>query len=301
MIEAMTRWLPTQMQTSSPTYKLWFKYCDLPDYQHILELMGERKLENVDSDMLREMDKYDLEVMRNYVKWHNPIFKPRFSSITNKERRLVGVRENPFIRTVWGPVYVGQYRLAAKTQKQWDREFILSRKKWYLKACIEVVEEYFEVYKHIWEDLTLKRYDTPTKLVLHAIKINKHYAYLEEFSKKAYFTMIPREYDELQRMYKRAKGEYNFFGIETKNSKLTPEMIQLAKDHPFGNLIDFGRRGMVKCPYHNEKTPSFSWNKKENYAHCFGCGRTVDTIQYIMDTMNLEFREAVLKLSGQIA
>ena len=293
-------WLPKQPETTAtPAYKLWRKYYDLPGYQHILELMNERGFEKCDSEMLREMDKYDLELMRNYVKWHNPVFKPRFNSLFTKERRWVKVRNDPYMRTAWGPVYVGQYRLIAKTQKEWDREFILARKKQYLKACIEVVDEYFETYKRIWDELTLTGYDMPTRLILHAMKMNHYYAPLEEFSKQAFFTMIPRDYDELQRIYKRAKGEYDFFGVKTKEGEITEAMIQAAKEYPFSGLVNFGRRGIIKCPYHNEKTPSFSWDKKRNFAHCFGCSKSVDTIQYVMDTMNLGFKEAVLKLNGR--
>lgn len=49
------------------------------------------------------------------------------------------------------------------------------------------------------------------------------------------------------------------------------------------------------CPYHSEKTPSFAWNKKENYFKCFGCGRTVDIIDYYQEN-GMSFIEAVREL-----
>ena len=37
------------------------------------------------------------------------------------------------------------------------------------------------------------------------------------------------------------------------------------------------------CPYHHEKTPSFIYNRKEGYFHCFSCGKTVDLIDVLME------------------
>lgn len=49
------------------------------------------------------------------------------------------------------------------------------------------------------------------------------------------------------------------------------------------------------CPFHNEKTPSFVWNKKDNHFKCFGCGETVDIIDYYMQS-GMTFREAAKEL-----
>ena len=37
------------------------------------------------------------------------------------------------------------------------------------------------------------------------------------------------------------------------------------------------------CPYHNEDTPSFIYNKKNKTWHCFGCDKTVDIIDILME------------------
>ncbi|MFT9495849.1 CHC2 zinc finger domain-containing protein [Anaerosolibacter sp.] len=49
------------------------------------------------------------------------------------------------------------------------------------------------------------------------------------------------------------------------------------------------------CPYHNEKTPSFTWNKKENYFKCFGCGKTMDIIDYYQES-GMDFIDAAKEL-----
>ena len=46
------------------------------------------------------------------------------------------------------------------------------------------------------------------------------------------------------------------------------------------------------CPFHDEDTPSFVYNKKNYTMHCFGCGKTVDVIEALMTTGHT-FIEAV--------
>ncbi len=51
------------------------------------------------------------------------------------------------------------------------------------------------------------------------------------------------------------------------------------------------------CPFHNEKTPSFSVNEDKGFYHCFGCGEHGDIISFTMKTENLEFRDAIKELA----
>ena len=47
------------------------------------------------------------------------------------------------------------------------------------------------------------------------------------------------------------------------------------------------------CPFHNEQTPSFSVNAEKQYYHCFGCGRSGNVFQFLMDYQHINFVEAV--------
>ncbi len=62
-------------------------------------------------------------------------------------------------------------------------------------------------------------------------------------------------------------------------------------------LIRKGREYQACCPFHNEKTPSFTVNESKGFYHCFGCGAHGDIIKFEMDANNLSFMEAIEKLA----
>lgn len=53
------------------------------------------------------------------------------------------------------------------------------------------------------------------------------------------------------------------------------------------------------CPFHHEKTPSFSVNESRQIFHCFGCGKGGGAIRFVMEMDSLSFPDAVRKLAGQ--
>lgn len=54
------------------------------------------------------------------------------------------------------------------------------------------------------------------------------------------------------------------------------------------------------CPFHHEKTPSFSLNESDQYYHCFGCGESGDVIKFVQSMENVEFMEAVRMLAARV-
>ena len=60
-----------------------------------------------------------------------------------------------------------------------------------------------------------------------------------------------------------------------------------------------GREASGLCPFHNEKTPSFTVSEEKGFFHCFGCGAHGDVIGFTMRVEGLSFPEAVEKLAAE--
>ena len=58
-----------------------------------------------------------------------------------------------------------------------------------------------------------------------------------------------------------------------------------------------GRDYQGLCPFHNEKTPSFTVAPQKQFYHCFGCGEHGSAIDFVMKTEGLNFPEAVERLA----
>ncbi len=67
-----------------------------------------------------------------------------------------------------------------------------------------------------------------------------------------------------------------------------------------GRRVRLARRGREQvglCPFHKEKTPSFTVSEDKGFFHCFGCGAHGDVIGFVMRLDNLDFLEAVERLA----
>lgn len=64
-------------------------------------------------------------------------------------------------------------------------------------------------------------------------------------------------------------------------------------------LVRKGREHSGLCPFHKEKTPSFTVNEEKGFYHCFGCGAHGSIIDFLMETEGLTFPEAVERLAVQ--
>ena len=60
-----------------------------------------------------------------------------------------------------------------------------------------------------------------------------------------------------------------------------------------------GREYKACCPFHNEKTPSFTINDEKGFYHCFGCSAHGDAIRWMTDQRGLGFMDAVKELAGE--
>jgi DNA primase len=68
---------------------------------------------------------------------------------------------------------------------------------------------------------------------------------------------------------------------------------------PTVKLSRAGREWKACCPFHNEKTPSFTVNDDKGFYHCFGCGAHGDAIRFLTDRRGLPFMDAVKELAGK--
>ena len=64
-------------------------------------------------------------------------------------------------------------------------------------------------------------------------------------------------------------------------------------------LTKAGREFKACCPFHNEKSPSFTVNDDKGFYHCFGCGAHGDAIRWLTDQRGLTFMDAVKELAGE--
>lgn len=89
--------------------------------------------------------------------------------------------------------------------------------------------------------------------------------------------------------------------------KIPEEVIDKVRSHfdivdvvgRYVHLKKSGRNHTGLCPFHSEKTPSFSVNQDKQMFYCFGCGTGGNAITFIMQIENVSFVEAVKKLAEE--
>lgn len=77
------------------------------------------------------------------------------------------------------------------------------------------------------------------------------------------------------------------------------DLIQVIESHI--ELKKTGAAYKALCPFHDEKSASFTINKGDTHYHCFGCGAHGDAIQFLMEHQRLNFQEAVETLAQKFS
>src|SRR3954470_6914476 len=77
------------------------------------------------------------------------------------------------------------------------------------------------------------------------------------------------------------------------------DLVELVREHVPG-LKKAGRNFQARCPFHEERTPSFSVNRDMGVFKCFGCGVGGDAFKFIMLTEGLTYPEAIRKLAARV-
>jgi DNA primase len=80
-------------------------------------------------------------------------------------------------------------------------------------------------------------------------------------------------------------------GSFAERVKNQADIVRVVGEHV--RLKKSGQNFMGLCPFHAEKSPSFSVHPVKQFYHCFGCGVSGDVFKFVMETEKLEFPEAV--------
>jgi len=75
------------------------------------------------------------------------------------------------------------------------------------------------------------------------------------------------------------------------------DIVEVIGEHT--RLRKAGRSWKGLCPFHNERTPSFTVDREKGLYHCFGCGAGGDVIHFVRQIDRLDFPEAVEALAGR--
>ena len=68
---------------------------------------------------------------------------------------------------------------------------------------------------------------------------------------------------------------------------------------PYVPLKKAGRNHQACCPFHDEKTPSFTVSQQKQFYHCFGCGANGTAISFLMEHLHMGFIEAIEELASR--
>jgi DNA primase len=79
--------------------------------------------------------------------------------------------------------------------------------------------------------------------------------------------------------------------------KAAADMVAVVSERT--QLRRSGARFVGRCPFHEERTPSFSVNATEKLFYCFGCGKGGDLVSFVRETEGLDFAEAIERLADR--
>lgn len=83
----------------------------------------------------------------------------------------------------------------------------------------------------------------------------------------------------------------------TAQIKEAADIVQVIGEHV--ELRKSGARFLGLCPFHGEKTPSFTVHPSNQFFYCFGCGASGDVLSFMMQYHNIDFPEALKQLAGR--
>lgn len=100
----------------------------------------------------------------------------------------------------------------------------------------------------------------------------------------------------------------NLRGSPRTNDKLPETFVKEVIEHTsmsglVGQYVKLKKSGssyLGLCPFHGEKSPSFTVSEDKHFFHCFGCGKHGDAVEFLTSYAGLTFREAVTELAERL-
>ncbi len=77
------------------------------------------------------------------------------------------------------------------------------------------------------------------------------------------------------------------------------DIVEVVSDYV--HLVKRGSNYMGLCPFHNEKTPSFSVSQSRNICHCFSCGKGGSPVNFITEKEGINYHDPLIHLADKYA
>ncbi len=94
--------------------------------------------------------------------------------------------------------------------------------------------------------------------------------------------------EDLFREKEKLQARLRYTGVKFDNKNL-----ERAKMMPISDYLLFNKAGFAKCLWHSEHSPSLHRIKSSNRVYCFGCGKTADVVDVVMEVNNCTLPEAI--------
>lgn len=180
--------------------------------------------------------------------------------------------ENPFV------TQPSQFKIYVKRPHQTDSLQIFKEAKAVVK---KLKKEYKKELLTIYQQQKKVRQDTFHRAkTLKDIEIQEELAVIlhTDVARQTELEHLITGYDKMLQRVKIPKGTSD---------------LEVAKQIPITDYIEFNRSGFANCIWHNERTPSMKYYPKENRVWCFGCGCGGDSVDVVAQINNCSVGEAL--------
>lgn len=123
----------------------------------------------------------------------------------------------------------------------------------------------------------------------------------EDFSKLTdWYEQTQRQIKQLEKTQRKRVNVFEFSHELIDAIKERATLLDMIEELNIRKTRSGAGRYVILCPFHDEKTPSCMIYIKEDKYHCFGCGVHGDVIDFYQGILDLEFDEALIRLTDRL-